>query len=418
MAKVMPWGETLKVLLDAGFTANGFTLDYSSLDGPSVLNGSVEFVDVTEYVLSVGISRGRTDLLRPAFQPGVCQIVLDDRAANRAFDPANTASPYYEGNLGIAPRRFLEVYGGTAGDEPLFVGRVQDLDIEYQQPNNSLCTIVGVDGLADFAKTTLRAFTPSQQLTSARVTAILDRPEVSYSTATRAISTGVATLGTFAYSDGDSVAQALQQVAESEDGRFFVAKNGYATFQPRTSFTFSTAVVHFSDQGNSNLVPYQALDVGYGAETLWNSATVTTKGNAVGTAIGTASVDQYGISNYSINDLPLLNATEATNLAQEIVDRYEEPVSRFTQVSAVLNGLSAAAIQTLDSLDVGSVMKVTKSFTTGSPSSITRDVFVERIAHQITPQSHQIVLGLGDANVITAFVLDTSTLNNIAVGLG
>ena len=418
MAKLMPWGETLKVLLDAGFIANSFTLDYSTLGGPNVLDGSTEFVDVTEWVLSVAISRGRTDLLRPAFQPGVCQIVLDDRAANRAFDPANTASPYYEGDLGIAPRRFLEVYGGTAGTEPLFVGRVQDLDIEYQQPNNSLCTIVGVDGLSDFAKTTLRAFNPSQQLTSARVTAILDRPEVSYSTATRAISTGVATLGTFAYSDGDNVAQALQQVAESEDGRFFVAKNGYATFQPRTSFTFSTAVIHFSDQNNTGLVPYQSLDVGYGAETLWNSAIVTTKGNAVGTAIGTASVAEYGISNYSINDVPLLNATEAANLAQEIVNRYEEPKSRFTQIGVLVNGLSGANIQALDALDVGSVTKVTKTFTTGSPSSISQDVFIERIAHQITPQAHQITLGLGDANVITAFILDTSQLNDIDVGLG
>jgi hypothetical protein len=418
MAKVMPWGETLKVLLDAGFTANGFALDYSTLNGPNVLDGNTEFVDVTEWVLSVGVNRGRTDVLRAAFQPGVCQIVLDDRAANRAFDPANTASPYYEGDLGIAPRRFVEVYGGTAGDEALFVGRVQDLDIEYQRPNLSTCTIVAVDDLADFAKSTLTGFNPSQQLTSARVSAILDRPEVAYSTATRAISTGVATLGTFAYEAGKSVAAALQEVAESEGGRFFVAKNGFATFQPRTSFTFSTAVVHFSDSDGGSVVPYQSLDVGYGAETLWNSATVTTRGGAVGTALGTASITQYGISDYAINDLPLLNATEATSLAQSIVDRYEEPVSRFNQIGVTLNGLSGANIEALDSLDVGSVVKVSKSFTTGSPTSITQNVFIERIGHQISPQAHTVVFGLGEANLLTAFILDTSQLDAIGVGLG
>jgi hypothetical protein len=416
MAKVMPWGETLKVLLDAGFITDAFILDSSTLDGTDTLDGSTDFVDVTEYVLSVGITRGRTDQLRSQFQPGVCQIVLDDRASGRSFDPANTASPYYQGDLGIAPRRFIQVYAGTAGDEPLFVGRVQDLDIEYGQPDLSTCTIVGVDDLSSFAKTTLNAFSPPQELTSARVNRILDRPEVAYSTATRNISTGVATLGTFAYDDGDSVAGALQQVAESEDGRFFIARNGNATFQPRIDFTFSTAIATFSDGGTA--IPYQALDVLYGAETLYNSATVTTKGNAVGTATDSTSVSEYGINNYSLNDLPLADATQAATLAQNIVDKYKDPVSRFVQIGVTMNGLTPAQIEAIDSFEVGDVISVVKNFTTGAPASITQNVFIERIAHQITPGIHQVTLGLGQAQILTAFILDTSELDDVEVGLG
>lgn len=416
MAKVMPWGETLKVLLDAGFIANGFTLDYSTLDGPAVLDGSIEFVDVTEYVLSVGITRGRTDQLRSNFQPGVCQVVLDDRASGRAFDPANTASPYYEGEYGIAPRRYMQVYAGTAGNEPLFVGRVQDLDIEYEQPNLSTCTIIGIDDMADFAKTDLRAFTPPQELTSDRVNRILNRPEVAYSTATRNISTGVATLGTFAYSDGDSVAAALQEVAESEDGRFFISRGGTATFQPRIEWTFQTPIESFSDAGTA--IPYQSLEVLYGAETLWNSAIITTKGNATGTAIDNTSVGEYGISNYSINSLPLANATEAATLAQNLVDKYKEPISRFVEIGVLVNGLTPAQIEAIDSFEVGDVVEVTKTFETGAPASITQDVYIERIAHQITPGLHQVTLGLGQAQLLTAFILDSSQLDDVEVGLG
>ena len=416
MAKVMPWGETLKVLLDAGFIADAFTLDSSTLDGTDTLDGSTDFVDVTEYVLSVGITRGRTDQLKSSFQPGVCQIVLDDRASGRSFDPANTASPYYAGDLGIAPRRFMQVYAGTAGDEPLFVGRVQDLDIEYSQPNLSLCTIVGVDDMSSFAKTELRAFTPSQQLTSARVNAILDRPEVAYSTATRNIATGVATLGTFAYSDGDSVAAALTEVAESEDGRFFISRGGTATFQPRIDFTFSTAIATFSDGGTA--IPYQSLDTLYGAETLYNAAIITTKGNAVGTASDATSISEYGISNYSVNSLPLVDATEAATLAQNVVDKYKDPVSRFVEIGVVVNGLTQAQIETIDSFEIGDVISVAKTFTTGSPASITQDVFIERIAHQITPGLHQVTLGLGQAQLLTAFILDSSQLDDVDVGLG
>jgi hypothetical protein len=416
MAKVMPWGETLKVLLDAGFLTDAFTLDSSTLDGGDVLDGTTEFVDVTEYVLSVGISRGRTDQLRSQFQPGVCQVVLDDRASGRSFDPANTASPYYQGDLGIAPRRFMQVYAGTAGDEPLFVGRVQDLDIEYEQPDLSTCTIIGVDDLSSFAKTTLLAFTPPQELTSARVARILDRPEVAYSTATRNISTGVATLGTFAYDDGDSVAGALQQVAEAEDGRFFIARDGDATFQPRISFTFSTAIATFSDGGTA--LPYQTLETLYGAETLYNSATITTQGNAVGTATDSGSVSEYGINNYSLNDLPLADANQAATLAQNIVDKYKDPVSRFVQIGVTMNGLTPAQIEAIDSFEIGDVISVVKNFTTGSPASISQDVFIERIAHQITPGIHQVTLGLGQAQILTQFILDTSELDDDTVGLG
>jgi hypothetical protein len=416
MAKVMPWGETLKVLLDAGFLADEFILDSSTLDGTDVLDGSTDFVDVTEYVLSVGITRGRTDQLKSSFQPGVCQIILDDRASGRSFDPANTASPYYSGDLGIAPRRFMQVYAGTAGTEPLFVGRVQDLDIEYAQPDLSTCTIVGVDDMSSFAKTTLLAFTPPQELTSARVTRILDRPEVAYSTATRDIQTGVATLGTFAYADGDSVAAALQAVAESEDGRFFISRGGTATFQPRIDFTFSTAIATFSDGGTA--IPYQTLDVLYGAETLFNSVTVTTQGNATGTASDSASITQYGITNYSLNSLPLADATQAATLAQNLVDKYKDPVSRFVEIGVVMNGLTPAQIQTLDAFEIGDVISVAKTFATGSPASITQDVFIERIAHQITPGLHQMVIGLGQAQLLTQFILDTSQLDDVNVGLG
>jgi hypothetical protein len=416
MAKVMPWGETLKVLLDAGFIVNSFQFGTSTFGGPDVLTGLTEFRDVTEYVLNVGITRGRTDQLRSQFQPGVCQIVLDDQASGRQFDPANTASPLYEGDLGIAPRRFMQVYAGTAGDEPLFVGRVQDLDITYEQPNLSLCTIIGIDDLSSFAKTTLLAFNPPQELTSARVNRILDRPEVAYSTATRNISTGVATLGTFAYDDGDSVAGALQQIAEAEDGRFFVARNGDATFQPRITFTFATAVAIFSDAGTA--IPYQTLDVLYGAETLYNSATITTKGNAIGTATDAASVSQYGINNYSLNDLPLVNAAAASALAENIVDKYKEPISRFSEISVLLNGLTPTQQESLVTLEIGDAIEVSKSFTVGSPSTITQDVYVERIQHQISPQSHRLVLGLGQAQLVTAFILDSSRLDDTEFVLG
>ena len=91
MPATMYWGEILKVLLDVGFLTDTFKLDTSTLDGTDKLDGTTSFVDITQYVQSVNVNRGRSSQL-DVFNPGTLSVVADDRAANRYFDPINTAS--------------------------------------------------------------------------------------------------------------------------------------------------------------------------------------------------------------------------------------------------------------------------------------------------------------------------------------
>ena len=77
MAKTAIWGQTYKVLMDTGLLQDAFTLDSSTLNGPDVLDGSTDFADVTEYVTSVSIRRGRASQL-DTMGVGQATIVLDD----------------------------------------------------------------------------------------------------------------------------------------------------------------------------------------------------------------------------------------------------------------------------------------------------------------------------------------------------
>jgi len=416
MAKTAIWGQTYKVMLDTGLLQNEFQLDSSQLNGTNVLDGVVDFADVTEYVLSASIRRGRPDQLAP-MPIGVATLVLDDQAASRAFDPSNTASPYVESGYGIAPMRYAQIYGGTAGDEPLFVGRVRDLDIDYEQPRISRAVISLVDDLAQLGRTNLTAFNPSSQLTSARVSALLDRPEVAYSTATRSITTGNFTCGTVAYDNNDNVKAAIDAVVVAEDGRFFISRGGTATFQPTIDFTFGTATLSFGDAGGT-AIPYQALSVGYGVETLYNNIQVGVQGLALATASDANSQAEFGVQTLSLNDVPLNTLAAGTTLAQNLRDKYKDPVFRFNEISVVLNGLSAANAEAVSTLEIGDLVSITKSFTVGSPSTVQRTMFVEQITHNITPNTHTVTLGLGQAQLLTLFILDTSALDDVDVGLG
>ena len=413
MPKTLKWGQEYSVLLDVGAIADAFTLDSSTLDGTDVLDGSTDFVDATEYVLAVAVQRGRTNQT-DQFSPGTCRVLADDRASGRLFDPANTASTWYQGDFDLAPRRAIKVLAGTA---ELFVGAITDLDITYELPNLSFASIVSADGLYELSRTALTAFTPSSQLTSARVSAILDRPEVNFSTALRNIATGIATCGTVAYTDNTNTLSALQAVAIAEDGRLFANRRNQIQFDERISFTFSTAIASFGGTA-TNEIPILAIGVAYGQETLFNRVQVDIDGGtAAQVAQDSASQTQYGVQTLSFSSVPLVNETAGATLAQNLLDKYKEPKIRFNEISTSLNACGSALWPTVLTLDVGSVISVSKQYDQGLPTTRTENVFIESVSHDITPSDHRIRFGLGQAQLLTAFILDQSELDDPDVGL-
>jgi len=414
MPKTLKWGQAYSVLLDVGAITDAFTLDSSLLDGTDVLDGSTDFVDATEYVLSVAIQRGRTSQT-DQFSPGTCRVLADDRASGRLFDPANTASTYYQGDFDLAPRRAIKVLAGTA---ELFVGAITDLDITYEMPNLSFASIVSADGLYELSRTALTAFSPSSQLTSDRVTAILNRPEVNFSTALRDISTGVATCGTVAYTDNTNTLSALQAVAIAEDGRLFANRRNQIVFDPRIDFTFSTAIASFGGTASNN-IPILAIGVAYGQETLFNRVQVDVDGGTAAQVVSDAtSQTKYGVQTLSFSSVPLVSEAAGATLAQNLLDKYKEPKIRFNEISTSLNACGSALWPTVLALDVGDVIQVSKRYDQGLPATRTDSVFIESVAHDITPSDHRIRFGLGQAQLLTAFILDSDTLDDVDVGLG
>jgi len=414
MPKTLKWGQAYTVLLDVGAIANSFILDTSTLDGTDTLDGSSDFVDATEYVLSVAIQRGRTTQT-DQFSPGSCRVLADDRASGRLFDPANTASAWYQGSFDLAPRRQIKVLAGTA---ELFVGAITDLDITYEQPNLSFASIQSADALYELSRTALTAFNPSSQLTSDRVSAILDRPEVNFSTALRDIATGIATCGTVAYADNTNTLAALQSVAIAEDGRLFANRKNQIEFNPRIAFTFSTAIASFGGTA-SNQIPILAIGVAYGQETLFNRVQIDVDGGtAAQVASDATSQAQYGVQTLSFSNVPLNTLAAGSALAENLLNKYKEPKIRFDEISTSLNACGSALWPTVLTLDVGDVIQVTKQYDQGLPLSRVESVFIEAVSHDITPSDHRISFKLGQAQIVTAFILDTSKLDEVNVGLG
>ena len=408
----MAWGEDIQIFMELGFPVNPFTLDDAVLGvlDDDFLDGTLIGDDVSPYAQEVSISRGRSDQLQN-FNAGTCSVRLLNR--DRRFDPINESSPYWnsvEGRSGVAPRRKVTV---SSDGVALFTGRITDIDVSYEPNNpdatteNSYVTITAADDFVLLANTfTENAITPSQELSGTRVTAILDLPEVNYPV-TRDIDAGAATLGggaTFDIAANSNVLTYLQQVATSEQGYFFVAANGDLTFTDRVAASFTAPSAYFSDAGTD--IPYTSLSVMYGQEFLYNKVVCQVEGGTDQIANDVASQTEYGISTLNLSGLLLVDDAAALTLATDLLDRYKEPEYRFDRIQTIYNPLASGDQVTLTGVDLADVVRITRTYPTGTPASVTKDYSIENIRHVISPSSHTVEYGLAVADLVYAFILD------------
>lgn len=405
MSVTMAWGGSYTVLMEVGYLSSFFTLDSSLLDGADYLDGVLLPIDVTQYVESIDISRGRSDQLQD-FSAGTCSIVLNNN--DRRFDPVNTTSPYVNPatlQSGVTPRRKVIIkHGATA----LFTGRISDIDVEYM-PNPSTQSKVQINASDDFvllASTNIASFTPPSELSGARVTRILDLPEVDFPATARAISSGTATLAANVISDNTTALTYLMKIAQTEQGYMYMKGDGTLVYTNKQTPSFSPSVFTFADNGTGT--KYSALTIQYGSEFLYNKVTCQTETGLPQTVDDVTSQTDYGISTLVQSDLLFNSDADALALANYLLDLYKQPTYRFDslQVDFAGNGISLANQNTIVALDMANTITVTKSYQSGSPLTVSQVLTIEGIKHTITPVSHSIQFGLANANVAYPWKLD------------
>jgi hypothetical protein len=116
--------------------------------------------------------------------------------------------------------------------------------------------------------------------------------------------------------------------------------------------------------------------------------------------------------------VPLDTLAAGSALAQNLLNKYQDPKIRFNEISTSLNACGSALWPTVLTLDVGDVIQVTKRYDQGLPLSRTETVFVEAVSHDITPSDHRISFKLGQVKKLAEFTLNIDQLDDTNVGLG
>ena len=411
MATTMPWGETVEVLMKIGFPTDVFKLD-SAVDGvldQDYLDGTLIGTDVSPYVQELSVTRGRSDQLAQ-IQSGTAQIRLVNN--DRRFDPANQSSPYWDvsaGRTGIQPRR--EVVIKVDGVQ-VFVGRITDIDVEYVEPDQSFVTIDAADDFVLLANQVFDSdFTPTSQKTGARISAVLDLPEVDYPTTDRNIATGVATLGTTVVNSGTNVLTYLQEIAKAEQGYLFIQADGGIQFSARADYVFGDNAVEFADDGSG--INYTTFAVSFGQEFLYNKIVVNRVGGTAQVADDVSSQTEYGISSLELSNLLFVDDSESTTLAAYLLDLYKEPLYRFDSVTVVMNELGSSARGDVLGIELSEPVLIKKSYWTGTPASETKGFGVQKIVHKISKIGHTVEFGLESRNIVYSLILDNATFGTL-----
>lgn len=404
----LPFGETVQVILDIGYAVDEFTLDdatYGQLDGAGKLDGTTEGADVSAYVQEIEIGRGRTDELG-TFETGTASIVLLNN--DRRFDPINTASPYYDPvdqRSGIQPRRAVTIKLDGVG---AFKGRIVDIDLAYATgpSEQSVVKIEAADDFLLLASVVVEAdTTPPQELSSARLTRILDLPEIAFPTgvAARNVETGSQTLGNYQIDGQTNALTYLQRIQEAEQGYLFIDGAGVLNFVARDFTTFLTGAVAFADDGTA--INYSNVGVSYGQEFLYNKIIVQREGGTSQIVDDTDSQDTYGISTLSLTESLLSDDTAALNLANALLNNYALPQYRFDNLLIVMNELDATDRASVLGIELSDAITVKRTYDTGSPVTKTDGAGIQRITHRITPATHEVEFGLDTREIVYQFIL-------------
>jgi len=375
----VPFDSNVNLIVEIAFDSNP-------------LDSTQNWTDVSAYLRSFDTNRGRISQLSQ-FQTGTAIVTLDNR--DNRFSP-NQTTYYYDATNGrtkIQPLKRLRIraeYDSTTYD--LFHGFVESFPIQYAGQGYDASTKIRVVdafklffnatldgigwqlGISKLGSTTRLTLTQAQELSSVRVKNILD----SFGYSNQAISTGQLQVQT--QSETDNLLAALRKVETAENGTFFIAANGDATFRDRNYRLENTTTPDATFGQGVGELPYVDIISSYDDNKIVNTVQRTREGGSTQIAIDSDSVERFGT--HVLTESGTLNVSDANALSIASQKVVANSIPQTT-----IESLSFAPQQDINlwekalGLDIGSYVET--QVTTPSTDIETYDLFIERIRHKV-----------------------------------
>ena len=339
--------------------------------------------NLTAATRGISIRRGR-NVARDIYEAGTCVVRIYD--PNSDFNPQNTSSPYF-GKL--EPLRKLRISAEVSGTTYyLFSGYTTAYAYSYDQAENMAYVDISASDafrLFNLASVVTVTGQAAGQDTGTRINKILDT--VFFPNGMRSIETGnsltVADPATLRTSLG-----ALQNCEFSEQGAFYITPEGNAIFKNRNT-VISSAGDTPTEFNQTTGIPYKNLKFAFDDKLIINTATMTRVGGTSQTASDSDSIATYFPHSISVPELVIDTDENAMNIAKLYTATRSSTTIRIDEMTLDLldPDVPTATILAFDYYD-----NVLISNIQPDNSTITKNLQVQGVAHNITPNTWQTVL--------------------------
>ena len=349
--------------------------------------------DISAYVRSAPTDRGASRELERV-EAGTGTVVLDNRDGR--FTPYNASSPYYPKILPMRRIRIRATWG--AFSYPVLTGFVEAWPVGFREKGKDQFSPVRiVDGFKVLAQAAVSGSFPEQS-SGARIAAILEA--AGWPSPLTDIDTGLSTVPAI---DLENVAalEHIQKIERAEGGRFFMARNGDATFRDRsTGNQPDLSARTWADDGTG--MSYRDITLVFDDTLIANDIRLTRTGGTEQVATDFASQAKYGKRSYVESDLQLTGDSEVADLGDLLLERYAEPVLRVEGL--VDNAMRHELWDRVLARDINDVVQVIEKQTGVAQVSL-----IEGISHDIAGDTWTVTLRLSPTTVTQAGILDDST---------
>jgi len=391
-----------------GDQENAFVLGTSLLGGLNVLGGETEFADITTFTNQINYRRGRRKVTDQQNQSGTLSFQMSDNVASGNLNPLYTGGTFYDNTNnqpGLAPLRKVRLSRSGAY---LFVGRVSSYDYRYQLGGLDEVSVHCNDDQILLAQAILPETVTVEELSSARLSAILANAAVAWP-GTTDITAGTATLGAYPIAADTNASAYCQQIVDGEQGRLFMSRAGELTYQPRIGTTLAAVSATFSDAGSD--IPFNDITIEFDQNNVVNKASVTIEGGTVQVANDLTSQSLYFIQAVAQSASLLSTDGQAATLADYLLE--PDPVPRYTSVGVNFALLCDAQRTSLAAVEIGDTIQITKAMLVGG--SITQTLAVEGIDATITVSGgHTVTFFTSSQVVLNTFILGDITYGTLS----
>lgn len=373
------------------------------LDNEDWLLGGTLFYDVTDYVRSIAIKRGKNQAL-DQYDAGLLNVVFNNN--DRTFDPEYEASLYY---TQIIPKRQIRI---SSGGVLQFYGLIDDWNLTYEPDGDSLASASASDAFSFFANQTILERTNSVQQSGDRLNTILSLSEIDWPLEERDIETGAMELGADTIAANTNALDYIRLVSRSEPGSFFISKAGHVVFRDRRTGPSSGGTT-LSNDGSG--IPFNNLQVEYGSELLYNEVVVDSALLETGfQANAVDSIREYGIFNLTRTGLLINNDIDLEAYGTFLANKFKDPEYRFKSLQIVVDQRTPSQQAELLGLELGDVVEIKFTPNNIAPA-ISKYAEIIAIDNAVTATNHVMTLGFATLD-FALLVLDDAVFGKLDSG--